>query len=154
MLVCCCDDDIHPNPHWYRIRSHQKEKTVVCLHAECQTGSRRLKRRDRQWQVRKTGLKRWFLQNFTYITIKICISSSWTWKSLNINNLIILVTIAAVKLSSYYAHSSVFIILRSRRTCCCCCSLNAFSQNHFFTTLTNTKVKNVTFCAQLSRSPK
>lgn len=40
VLVCCRDNDIHPNPHGHWIGGHQKEKTVVCLHAERQTGSR------------------------------------------------------------------------------------------------------------------
>lgn len=42
VLVCCRDNDVHPNPHGYRIGGHQEEETVVCLHTEGQTGPRRL----------------------------------------------------------------------------------------------------------------
>lgn len=43
MLVCRRDDDVHPNPHGRCIGSHQEEETVVRLHAEGETGPRRLR---------------------------------------------------------------------------------------------------------------
>lgn len=44
VLVRCCDDDVHPNPHGDGVGSYQEEEAVVCLDAEGQTGPRRLRR--------------------------------------------------------------------------------------------------------------
>lgn len=41
VLVCRCDDHIHPNPHRHRVRGHQEEQSVISLHTKRQTGSRR-----------------------------------------------------------------------------------------------------------------
>lgn len=43
VLVCCRDDDVHPNPHGDGVGGHQEEETVVRLDAEGQTGPRRLR---------------------------------------------------------------------------------------------------------------
>lgn len=43
VLICCRDDDVHPNPHGDGVGGHQEKETVVRLDAEGQTGPRRLR---------------------------------------------------------------------------------------------------------------
>lgn len=43
VLVCCCNNDVHPDPHGHRIGRNQEEQTVIRLHTERQARPWRLK---------------------------------------------------------------------------------------------------------------